>query len=509
MPMRPRTLLCAFALVTVIAAAADDAVVAVSGGQIRGRLTPDGGAAFKGIPFARPPVGDLRWREPQPVEPWAGVREAAEFRPACTQLSEGWNAADVPTSTEDCLYLNVAVPEWPPKAPRPVMVWLHGGSNMAGSGEAPAFEERALVRRGIVWVTVNYRLGALGFMAHPELANESPHHASGNYGLMDQIAALRWVRDNIARFGGDPATVTLGGESAGAWDVSLLMTSPLAKGLFYRAIQESSAVGFRGCLPRARAEELGEKLAAQLKAPDTAAIRFLRTIPAVEIVKAGLAAAAGDMTGLGASLDGWVLTESPAKVFAEGRAARIPLITGSNAQEMGETMPPDKIREEIEKEYGHFADRALALYGEKTDPLYGAPGTQWVTDVFFRCPSVAHAVWHAAAGNPTWVYEFEHPAPGKLASVHAGELVFLFGTWASGVPPTPADQKVSEQMQNYWVNFTRTGSPNGEGLPSWLGFTDKSQDYLAFTDAGAAAKTDLRRPYCALFLKVQSALGAK
>ncbi|MGA2181767.1 MAG: carboxylesterase family protein [Bryobacteraceae bacterium] len=508
--MRPGTLLCTFVFLSAIAAAAPaDPVVAVTGGRIRGRIASDGGAAFKGIPFARPPVGDLRWREPQPVEPWTDIREASEFRPACTQLSEGWNAADVPTSTEDCLYLNVATPEWPPKTPRPVMFWIHGGSNLAGSGEAPAFEERALVRHGIVWVTVNYRLGPLGFLAHPELVRESSHHASGNYGLMDQIAALRWVRDNIASFGGDPGNITVAGESAGAWDVSLLMTSPLAKGLFHRAIQESgAAAAFDGCLPPVRAQELGQKMAAQLKAPTENALPFLRAVPAVEIMKAALAAAAGDRTGLGASVDGWVLPESPAKVFAEGRQARIPLITGTNAQEIIAPQSPAKLREEIQKAYGDFAERAQALY-VKADPLYGEPGSQWATDVVFRCPSVSQAVWHAAAGNPTYEYEFEQPAPGRPASVHAGELVFLFGTWDKGTPPTPADQKVSEQMQSYWANFTRTGSPNGEGFPAWLEFTVKSQDYLAFTGKGAAAKSEMRRPFCELFMQVQAAHATK
>jgi para-nitrobenzyl esterase len=515
--MRFGTLLCTLVFLSAIAAAAPaDPVVAVTGGRMRGRLAADGGAAFKGIPFARPPVGDLRWREPQPVDPWTDIREASDFRPACTQLSEGWNAVDVPTSTEDCLYLNVATPEWPPKTPRPVMVWIHGGSNLSGAGEAPAFEERALVRHGIVWVTVNYRLGALGFLAHPELVRESPHHASGNYGLMDQIAALRWVGDNIASFGGDPGNVTVAGESAGAWDVSLLMTSPLAKGLFHRAIQESgAAAAFGGCRPPARAQEIGRKLAAHLKAPHHGAIRFLRTVPAVEILKAGLAAAAGDRTGLGASVDGWILPESPAKVFAQGRAAHIPLITGTNAQEVGEPEPAARLREEIRKAYGGFADRALALYGlagdaeGKANPLYGAPGTQWASDVVFRCPSETQAVWHASAGNLTYVYEFEHPAPGHPASIHAGELVFLFGTWASGVPVTPADRKVAEQMQTYWANFTRTGNPNNEGVPAWPEFTVKAQDYLAFTDSGAAAKSEMRRPFCELFMQVHASHVAK
>lgn len=280
MAMRQQTVRCALLLACALCAAAqEDPVVAVTGGRIRGRLTPDGGAAFKSVPYARPPLGDLRWREPQPVASWEGVREAAQFSVACTQLSEGWNARYVTGSAEDCLYLNVAAPEWPVKTERPVMVWIHGGSNTAGSGQAAGFDQRTLVRRGLVLVTVNYRLGALGFLVHPELSKESAHHASGNYGLMDEIAALRWVQDNIRKFGGDPGNVTVAGQSAGAFEISLLMTSPLAKGLFHRAIAESgAAAGFNGSMPGAYAEAIGKKLASQLKAPEGEAIGFLRDL---------------------------------------------------------------------------------------------------------------------------------------------------------------------------------------------------------------------------------------
>jgi len=493
--MRSAALLCTF-LITALAAAPSDPEVSVTGGVIRGKLTSDGGTAFKGIPFAQPPVGDLRWREPQPVKPWEGVRNASEFQPACTQLSEGWNKAMVATSREDCLYLNVATPEWPPKTPRAVMFWIHGGSNLSGEGEDSAFDERALVKRGIVWVTVNYRLGMLGFLAHPELTAESPHHSSGNYGLLDQIAALHWVHDNIAEFGGDPTQVTIAGESAGSWDVSLLMTSPLAKGLFRGAIQESGAVaGFEGALPLAVAEKRGQELAASLKAPQTGAIAFLRALPPEKILDAAFH---GARTGLFVDVDGWALPESPAKVFAEGRAAAVPLILGTNAQEIPEAHLSVPIV--IRQTYHDLADRALPLY-DKPDPLYGPPGGQWLTDLVFRCPTAAEALWHAAADHPTYEYEFEHPAPGAKVSVHAGELVFLFGTWDKDHPPSPADLKVSDQMQTYWVNFTRTGNPSGEGVPAWPAFTAKSREYLAFTDSGATAKANLRRAACDIFVE--------
>jgi para-nitrobenzyl esterase len=515
--MRQKSLLCTFLFAgAIISAAQTDPLVAVTGGRIRGRLAPDGGAAFKGVPFARPPLGDLRWREPRPVKPWAGVREAAQFRAACTQLSEGWNRRDVAGSAEDCLYLNVATPEWPPKAPRPVMVWIHGGSNTAGSGEAAAFDQRTLVRRGLVLVTINYRLGALGFLAHPELTRESPHHASGNYGLMDQIAALRWVRDNIARFGGDPGNVTVAGESAGAFDIGLLMTSPLVRGLFHRAIAESGAVaGFNGSVTAARAAETGRKLAVQLKAPDGAAIRYLRTLPPEDILQAARIASGGDRTGLETSVDGWVLLRPPADVFAEGHSLPVPLITGSNAQETGGPEPAEKLREKIRRTYGDLADRALTLYGlagageGQSDPLYGVPGTQWSTDTEFRCPSTAEAVWHAAAGHPTYQYEFERPQPGKPATAHASELNFLFGTWDRDVRLAPIDQEISEQMQAYWTNFSRTGDPNGDGLSPWPKFRVNSQAYLAFTSNGAATKSEMRRAFCEVFIQAWKVHAAK
>lgn len=472
-------------LVGWIAVAQGGPVVRVTGGEIRGRLV-DGGAAFKKIPYARPPLGELRWRAPQPVAPWSGIREAAAFSVACTQLSEGWNRRLVEDSGEDCLYLNVATPEWPPKGKHPVFVWIHGGSNTAGSGEAAGFDQRTLVRRGLVLVTINYRLGALGFLVHPELGS------SGNFGLMDQIAALQWVRKNIAKFGGDPSNVTAAGESAGAFDISLLMTSPLAKGLFQRAIVESGAAsGFNWPMTAAHAEANGRKLGT---------IRYLRTLGPREILQAAKDSSNNDRTGLQTSVDGYVLPRPPAVVFAEGLQARVPMITGSNAQETGGDMPAERLREAIQKAYGNLADRALKLYGSP-DLLYGVPGRQWTTDLEFRCPSAAQALAHAAAGNVTYEYEFERPLPGQTATFHSSELNFVFGTWGENVKLAPEDRKLSEQVQAYWANFARSGDPNGEGLPAWPKFTVKSQDYMAFTDNGAVAKAGMRREFCEVYIE--------
>ena len=215
---------------TVNSQAVDNLIVSTTDGKIRGVSRPSGGAEFLGIPFAQPPVGDLRWREPLPAKSWTGVREATAFGAPCAQPVLGdWNRHDSETSKEDCLFLNVMAPAWPPKAPLPVMFWIHGGANAGGTASSALYKDGTLVQHGVVLVTVNYRLGVFGFLAHPELTRESSHHASGNYALMDQIAALRWVRDNIAKFGGDPKNITVFGQSAGALDTSFLMTSPLSK----------------------------------------------------------------------------------------------------------------------------------------------------------------------------------------------------------------------------------------------------------------------------------------
>lgn len=499
-----------------VARAQNGPVVTIISGAIRGTLTADGGAAFKGIPYASPPVGDLRWRPPQATVPWQGVRDATKFGAPCTQLSESWNEQFVSGSSEDCLYLNVAVSQWPPKANYPVMVWIHGGSNTAGDGDDAGFDERTLVHRGVILVTINYRLGALGFLSHPELDDESPMHTSGNYGLMDQMAALRWVQANILLFGGDTEKVTVFGESAGAFDIGLLMSSPLAPGLFRAGIAESGAVSsFHGPRTKAQAEEIGKKLAALLKAPDVGAVAFLRKVPAETILKEAQVAAGGDRTGLETSLDGWVLPESPAAVFASGGSLPVLLLIGSNAQEIPGPEQPEQIRSDIRKSYGDLAERALQLYGLSgegvgdTDSIYGGAGIQWATDTGFRCPSTEEAIWQSAAGRPTYQYEFEHAKPGQEYTSHNSELSFLFATWGKDVQLSAMDKKISEQMQAYWTNFARTGDPNGEGLPAWPKFTKDAQGYMAFTDNGAVAKAGLRRTFCELWQQSQSAHTTK
>ena len=290
------------AATALLRAADQDPVATVMSGHLQGRLlSPSPGAAFKGIPYARPPVGDLRWHEPVAVAPWDGIRHAGALGPPCAQNAQGWNDAAAHISKEDCLYLNVWTPEWPPKTKRPVLFWIHGGGNTGGSATNIAIDGAVLASRGIVVVTIHYRLNAFGFLALPELTAESPHHASGNYGLLDQIAALRWVRDNIAQFGGDPDRVTIAGQSAGAQDLGLLMTSPLAEGLFRGAIAESGTIIIDGNLTPSLqdAERNGAKLAAALQAQESGSLPHLRSLPAEEILKAA------EKVPAGPNVDGW------------------------------------------------------------------------------------------------------------------------------------------------------------------------------------------------------------
>ena len=496
-------------------------IVAVTGGRIRGLVTAGGGAEFKGIPFARAPVGDLRWREPLPVMPWTSVRDATAFGAPCPQ-----NAANRPMdgSQEDCLFLNLWTGEWPPAPRKPVMVWMHGGGNYAGSSSNASFNGESLARRGVVLVSLNYRLGILGFLAHSELTRESKRHASGNYGLMDQIAALRWVRDNIAAFGGDPGNVTVFGQSAGAVDVNVLMTSPVAAGLFHKVIAESGTVTRVPDDATVRMTALGAVMAARggdtvsdaltreeaEKAGDAlGSLTSLRERPAADLLRVMSAPRMSIGPANGIVVDGWIVPKPPAAEFIGGRQRRVPLLIGSNARER---TPPQTTAADLadaaKAMYGSLATRAMALYGFDVpvadDPLYGGTAAQWVVDTMYRCPAVAQAAWHAAAGLPTYEYQFNRAAPGREAAgaVHGAEVPYVFGTL--GAQYTAVDRQLSETMQTYWTNFAKTGDPNGRpgttALPRWPRFDDGKRQYLEFTDQGPLAREGLRRPYCDLYL---------
>lgn len=422
-----------FIVLAAIAGSAADPgpTVTVTGGQVRGALLDKGGAVFKGIPYAQPPVGDLRWREPMPVKPWTGVRDTTAFGAACAQNPNPVMAGLAAMSREDCLFLNVWTPEWPSRSRKPVMVWIPGGGNFIGASSEPHYDSDSLARRGVVLVTLNYRLGSFGFFAHPALTRESQHHASGNQGILDQVAALKWVRDNIGRISGDPNNVTIFGESAGSLDVSVLMTSPLSKGLFKRVIGESGAVILVGDpLTLPQAEKRGETFAARWKVPAGASVRDLRAVSAIDILETEPNFIATPPPNLGVTVDGYVFPKKPAVVFAAGQQHRVALLLGSNARErIPGTTPPTDLKKAIEETSGPIAGRAQALYVGGADPLYGTPADQWATDTSFRCSAVAQLVWHAAAGNPAFEYEFARVPTGREAAgaTHASELSFVFG----------------------------------------------------------------------------------
>ena len=483
-------------------------VATVSTGQLRGSLTYDGVAVFKNIPFAEAPVGKLRWHEPLPPKPWEGIRDASLYGPACYQTGH-LNVV----SSEDCLQLNIWTPKWPVKAAVPVMVWFHGGGNIAGSAIEPLFNGENFARHGVILVSANYRLGVFGFFAHPELTQESPHRSSGNYGLLDQIQALRWVQENISKFGGDPANVTIFGESAGSMDVNSLLAAPIAKGLFVRAIAESGAAG--EAQPLSESEKAGQALAAKFNINGDGALEKLRALTSEELVKSvQLGPGTGGMLGI--NVDGWVLPESPAKAFAAGHELPVGLLFGNNSQELQKPFGPasDDVRTAISKRFGKTADRVLAAYGlngtadPQPDAEYGTIGAQWATDAAFRCATVQELLWHTAASNTAYEYQFSRTVHGKESegAPHASEIPFVFGTlpaWQEMRNYNLSDRQYAPMVQEYWVNFAKTGDPNGAGLTKWPKFDGTSRAYLDFLDAGPVAKEGLRRQVCDAFLESQ------
>jgi para-nitrobenzyl esterase len=452
------------------------------------------------------------------VKPWTGVHEATAFGAICAQNPYFVpNAAEI--SREDCLFLDVWTPQWPSQSRKPVMVWIPGGGNFGGSGSDAMFGGESLTRRGVVVVTINYRLGLFGFFAHPALTKESTHHASGNQGILDQIAALAWVRDNIAKFGADPANVTIFGESAGSVDVSVLMTSPLSKGLFQRAIAQSGTVlGLGQPVSLPQAEKEGEAFTGRLK-PAASSLKELRALPVAEILRIEPPFLKSPPPALGVVVDGFVFPKAPAQTFSEGRGHRVPLLIGNTARErIPGTMPPADLEKAIKDQYGPIAERARAIYIGAPDALYGTPADQWATDTSFRCTAVAQLLWHASAGNPAFEYQFDRVAPGRelVGARHAMDIAYVFGTFQAVVPRagstvtfTAVDHAISGVMQQYWTNFARTGDPNDGKLPQWRQFEPTSRAYIEFTDAGPVSNEGLRRPFCDLYVENVTRLMAK
>jgi para-nitrobenzyl esterase len=464
---------------------------------------------YRGIPYAAPPVGDLRWKAPQPPAPWQGIRQAAEFSNACWQMPYPPAAAiyqsQLPPLSEDCLYLNVWTPAKSSKDSLPVMVWIHGGGFTRGTANTRAYDGAALARKGAVIVTINYRLGIFGFFAHPGLSAESAHHASGNYALLDQIAALEWVKKNIAAFGGDPGRVTIFGESAGSWAVNVLMASPLAKGLFQRAIGESGG-SFEPMNSLDEAEREGAKLG-RLLTPDSAppksdssqksgaaagpanadVLKELRAMSAENLLKAGETETARPI------VDGYVLPQDIATTFAQGRQNDVPLLVGYNADE-GTTLAPQAVNLKaivfttgVHQRYGAHADQMLKIYPGATDEEAVKSFYSAFRDQSFGWEMRTWARMSNKTGHqPAYLYYFSRRPPGpqseRLRAFHASEIAYVFGTFFWPFPWEDTDKKLSDAMISYWINFARTGNPNGGSLPRWPAYNTADDQALEFGD---------------------------
>lgn len=453
--------------------------VKIATGVLEGQYEA-GISMFKGVPFAAPPIGKFRWREPQPVQPWKGVRKADKFGPRAMQrpIFDDMKFRSDGVS-EDCLYLNVWTPAKTFKEKLPVLVYFYGGGFVAGDGSELRYDGESMARKGVIAVTVNYRLNIFGFFSHPELTAESPYHASGNYGLLDQLAALKWVRQNIAAFGGDPMKVTIAGESAGSFSVSAQMASPLSKKLFRGAIGESGALlGNRSLPSLAEAEQKGLAFASAVQAKSLAA---LRAIPAEQL----LAATTKPEANFSVNIDGYFFTESPVTTFKRGAQAKVPLLVGWNSEEsnysglLGNAEPTvNNFEQVINEKFTAQAAQLLQVYEPQSDAEVKQAAGDFAADQFIAFGTWRWADLHNQTGNqPVYRYLYERPRPamrtqtGDMPSgaVHSAEIEYALGNLPSNRVYNwqPEDYQVSAVMQSYFTNFIKTTNPNGLGLPSW------------------------------------------
>ena len=484
--------------------------IQVEGGLISG--TPGWGwgvREYLGIPFAAPPVGNLRWRPPQPVTPWQGVRAADRFSPACMQRlqdpnNSSWNRGLINVS-EDCLYLNVWTPAASASEKLPVLIWIYGGGGVSGSTAEPIYDGNALAKRGVVVVSMNYRVNVFGWFAHPELTAESPHHASGNYGSLDQLAGIQWVKNNIAQFGGDPSKMTIFGESGGSRSVNFLAASPLLKGLVRGAIAESHTT-FGRMLTLSEAEANGVKFAASIGKSSLAA---LRAATAGELLQASIKMPQG-MNG--AIVDGWFLPQDLYTAYAQGKQNDIPLITGATNDEGGNIggigagaagggggrgSTPDSLATYVawaKRTFGEKAEALLQLYPARDD----AQAKRAWHDVYRDINFAGHRTWaklQSTTGKaPAYLYLFSHVPPHPEGNgnnprvapgaVHFSEVIYVFDNLRmKDLPWTPLDRKVADTLASYWTNFVKTGNPNGPGLANWPVYNPKDELWLNIGDS--------------------------
>jgi para-nitrobenzyl esterase len=510
-------------LIGLPAFAASDRVKTANGTIEGTGRQPSGVREFKGIPFAAPPVGDLRWAAPQPVKNWTGVKQAVQFGPRCMQqpLFGDMNFRSNGMG-EDCLYLNVWTPAKSANANLPVLVYFFGGGFVAGDGSEPRYDGESLAAKGIVTVTVNYRLGVFGFMAHPDLTKESPHHASGDYGLLDQSAATRWVHENIAGFGGNPAHVTIAGESAGSIAVSAQMASPLSRDLIAGAIGESGSIlGTLPAVPLSKGEEQGTKFATSMNATSISA---LRAMPAAQILEA---AGKRGAPRFSITVDGYFFPEQPLTIFTAGQQAHVPLLAGWNSEEMNahavvgaSEATKESLEAAIHKLYGDNADEIVKQYAAATNEDALQAATDLASDRF-----IAFSTWKwidvagHTGGKPVYRYYYAQPRPPMTpemgnataglaggvikgsgpaktppppakGAVHSAEIEYALGNLATNKTYawTPADYKISAEMESYFANFIKTGNPNGSGLPEWP--AENSGDAVRFMRIGVDTRVE-------------------
>jgi len=504
----PRRSLVLLATLVASYGASSGQQVSIASGVVEGKQAGSL-RVFLGIPYAAPPIGDLRWKPPVPPAKWAGVRKAIEFGPHCMQgpVYEDMTFRDSGGS-EDCLSLNVWTPAKNAESKLPVMVWIYGGGFVAGTTSEARQDGEHLAQQGVVVVSMNYRLGIFGFLAHPELAKESGRNSAGNYGLLDQLAALQWVHQNIAAFGGDPANVTIFGESAGSTSVSALMASPLAKGLFQRAIGESGAAfpGTRSSFePLAVREEEDSKVVGSTVGAQNLA--ELRALPAQKLLDA-FGKPGPTAFAFGPDVDGYFLPESVPKIFAAGKQNDVPLLAGWNRDEgsFEIVFSPQKptvesMKATAKEEFGAKAAEFLRLYPANTDAQAQRSMLDFAGDRF-----IAWATWRwleaqsTTGKQPVYRYRFDLAPPAdpkmpQLGAFHSAEIEYVFGQLDSKthVEWRTKDRQLSAQMQKYWANFARSGDPNGEGLPKWLPYASSSGWEVMYLDEKSEARKDDQR----------------